>query len=628
MSIKNPTTYGEWWWQQQVDANKAFADDEEEVLKPYIDALLSMFPAVEGLPSSFLAPLQAFGSSGHFANAELGKQILGNQVSGGILSAFEPWLRGIGYAANKDRPNKLVDPTTIMTLGHRGKITPELFAERCGWNGFTPDEAKLLYDEACPYPDILSLVLWARYTTDDNATFTKLQEKMDIPDDEFQIWEFLSRIRLTASELQSLVVRGYMTQDQAFMELVRDGYNRDDASAVLDLGYGIPNANILLQAALLRGDSWASLGEQIGYSGIHPDYQDDYINAVLAKPDPPELIRYMLRHDPNLSELEPELRKLGIHPDYLRVFRELAYPVPPIGDIITMAVREAFTPSIAGRFGQYDDYPSDLTKYAAMNGIDETWCQRYWAAHWSLPSPQQGYEMFHRGIISHDDLVMLMRALDIMPFWRDKLIEMAYRPLPRIDVRRMYTIGVLSESEVEKAYRDVGYSEENAKRLRDFVVKNTIQSQSGLTVGKIVTAYKNGYTDRSGAYSAVLDLGIKPQQASDIMERADLQLQWQGKKDTIAAIAAQYKEEVIDENTARSQLHGLRIPSDKVDNYIKRWTKDGIDAKKTLWTKADTLALLAGGIITSSRARQELTALGYNSERANALISKATAKEE
>ena len=627
MSIANPTTYAEWFWQQQVDANKTFADEEEKALKPYIDSILASFPVVDGLPASFLAPLQSFGSAGHFANAELGKQLLGNQISGGILSAFEPWMRGIGYAANKDRPNKLVDVGTMMTLGHRGKVIPELFAERCGWNGYTPDEAKLLYDEACPYPDVLSLLLWARYTTNDTSTFTKLQSKMDIPDDEFQIWEFLSRIRLTSGELQALVARGYMSQDDAYMELIRDGYNREDAQAVLDLGFHIPDANVLLQDALLRGQSWDTLVETLGYAGVHPEYRDAYINAVLAKPNPAEMIRYMLRTDPNLSGLEDELRKLGIHPEYLSVFRQLAYPVPPIGDMITMAVREAFSPAIAGRFGQYDDYPTDLTRYAAMNGISEEWAERYWAAHWSLPSPQQGYEMFHRGIITREELVLLMRALDIMPFWRDKLIEMAFKPLTRVDVRRMYTIGVLTEAEVEKAYKDVGYSEENARRLRDFVVKNTIQSQSGLTVGKIVTAYKNGYADRSSAYNAVLDLGIKPQQASDIMERADLQLRWQSTKDAIAAIQSQYKEEIIDESTARSQLSNLRLASDKINNLITRWTKDGIAAKKTLWTKADTLALLSAGIITSSRATTELTLLGYNSERAAALIKKAQQTE-
>ena len=81
-------------------------------------------------------------------------------------------------------------------------------------------------------------------------------------------------------------------------------------------------------------------------------------------------------------------------------------------------------------------------------GLPEEQARNYWAAHWELPSAQMGYAMFQRRIIDHETLVMLLKSLDIMPFWRDKLIEMSYNPLTRVDVRRMYGLGVLSEEEV------------------------------------------------------------------------------------------------------------------------------------------------------------------------------------
>ncbi|GAI59226.1 unnamed protein product, partial [marine sediment metagenome] len=45
------------------------------------------------------------------------------------------------------------------------------------------------------------------------------------------------------------------------------------------------------------------------------------------------------------------------------LYKELAYQIPPVADIITMAVREAFTPDIAARFGQYQDFPSELEEW-------------------------------------------------------------------------------------------------------------------------------------------------------------------------------------------------------------------------------------------------------------------------
>ncbi|GAH07016.1 unnamed protein product, partial [marine sediment metagenome] len=75
----------------------------------------------------------------------------------------------------------------------------------------------------------------------------------------------------------------------------------------------------------------------------------------------------------------------------------------------------------------YEDYPKPLETWAAKKGLSKEWSQRYWAAHWSLPSASQGFEMLHRGIINQSDLNMLLRALDVMPFWREKLTGIAYR---------------------------------------------------------------------------------------------------------------------------------------------------------------------------------------------------------
>jgi len=621
MSIEYPETFGEAFWEPQVRATKQYADDEEKALEAYVHALVGLVPHVEGLSLDFLAPLQDFGTTGHFANAELGKQVLGSHVSSGIMSAFEPWLRGIGYAANKDRPNKLIDVDQIMTLGHRRKIIPDVFADRVGWNGFTADEAKMAYDASSPYPDTLSLLQWARYTTDDNATFTKFQSKMDISDEEFQIWDFMGRLRLNENHMHELVTRGYMTREQAVDELVRDGYQRFDAEAVIDLGYAIPSPALLLQTALLKGSSYAESAQQVTLGGIHPDYADAFIDGVLTRPDPTTIIRYLLRQDPSLGTLDNELRRIGVHPSYFDMYKELSYPVPPVSDLITMAVREAFSPQIAGAFGQYEDYPTDLTKYAAMNGLSEEWSRRYWAAHWNLPSPQQGFEMLHRGVIDEAQMNLLLRALDVMPFWRDKLMQISYNPLTRVDVRRMYSLGVLSESEVREAYQNAGYTRENADRLREFTVRQTSASQSGMSAGKIVTAYKNGFTNRQDAYNAISRLGIRPQTVSDIMESADTQLEWQRKKDGIASIKNRYKQEIINEGQARVELSSLRIDSTKIDNLINQWVADGEKEHGTLLSKTDVLTLTKKGLITQQRAKQELTLLGYTSERANLLLA-------
>lgn len=628
MSIANPQTYAEWFYYQQVDANKTFADDEEKLLAPLLQAIFGMVSDLEGFPPEIAAIFGAVGTPGHFGLSSVAKESLGSAGNAGLGAGLSPFLRALGYAANKKFPSARIDFPTAVSLAHKGKITPELFNSRSLINGYEEAESRLLYEDAAPYPDMISLMQWARYTSDASDVFTLAQSKMDVPDDEMRIWEFLSMLRMTVPEIQQLYLRQYMSKEQARLELRRDGYRDFDAEAILDLAYTVPNPAILVQARLLNDADNTALEEAIALGGVHPDYAGEFLSALMIKPNPSDWIRYKLRIDPHLSDLEQELKRLGIHPAFSDVYKTLAYPVPPIGDMITMAVREAFSPEIAGRFGQYEDYPSELTRFAAMNGIDEEWSRRYWAAHWSLPSPQQGFAMYQRGIITQDELNLLLRALDIMPFWRHKLTELAYNPLTRVDVRRMYRLGVLTQDGVDKAYRDAGYSPENAKRLSEFVVRDTVQSQSGLSVSKIVTAYKNGYATRQDAYSAIQNVGVRSENIDDILNNADRQLAWQRVKDGIAAIRNQYKQELITEPEARSQLSNLRLDGQKIAGLLAQWEADGVKEQKTLWTKADTLAMLKKGIVSQARASKELTALGYNPERANALIQLAGTTEK
>lgn len=621
MSIKNPTTYAEWYWANQVDAQETFADNVEKSLDPYVKGLWDLVSGFEGIPPIISSMIQAFGTPGHQGLASMGQMAAGTAATGVVSEGLSPFLRGLSYVINAAKPNKLLDLSSAASLRNRNILPRDLFEDLGKANAFDPLISQAFYRATLPYPGINDLLTWARYTSDATGTLELLKTKMDIVDEDYPIWDFLTQLRLSIGEVQSLFVRGYMTESDARIELARNGYRPQDIDAVLDMAGTIPNPSIMLQNGLLQGDSTEEIKASLQIAGLHKDYLDTFINSVLAKPNPSDMIRWRLRTDPNLTELDADLRKLGIHPDYIGVLRELAYPVPPIGDMITMAVREAFSPDIASRFGQYEDYPSDLTRFAAMNGLTEEWTKRYWAAHWSLPSPQQGFEMFHRGIISHDELALLMRALDIMPFWRDRLIQAAYKPLTRVDVRRMYALGVLSETEVDKAYRDVGYSQENAGRLRDFVVRSTVQTQSGMSVSKIVTAYKNGLTDRNTAYGLIGTLGVRPQNVSEILEAADRQLAWQQTKDAIAAISNQYKQGLYTDVEAREQLSRLRLDGNKITNLIARWERDGAKEHKTLWTKADVLTMLKKSLIGESRASQELGLLGYNAERTQVLIA-------
>ena len=100
--------------------------------------------------------------------------------------------------------------------------------------------------------------------------------------------------------------------------------------------------------------------------------------------------------------------------------------------------------------------------------------------------------MLHRDIVDDQELEMLLTALDIMPFWREKLIKLSYNPLTRVDVRRMHAMGVLEDDGVFDSYRAVGYSPENAELMLDFTKRYNSDETTGLTRASVQKSYRIG----------------------------------------------------------------------------------------------------------------------------------------
>jgi len=377
---------------------------------------------------------------------------------------------------------------------------------------------------------------------------------------------------------------------------------------------------LLVQGDLLQEKSDADIIKDISIADINPAYARNYLDAILTKPSSQDIIAYQLRQDPELNNLEKELRRIGIHDNYHPLYKELAYQIPPVADIITMAVREAFTPAIAEKFGQYEDFPEPLKEWAGKKGLAPEWAERYWASHWSLPSPLQGFEMLHRGIINQDELNMLLRALDIMPFWRDKLTGIAYKRLSRVDIRRMYGLGVLTEKDVYESYLELGYNERDSERMTDFTIKQILASQSKFTANDVISAYSKYMISRSDARTLLIDIGVKPENVEFVILTAEYKREWALTDARISAIRNLYKKEVYNENQARAELLKLDMTAERVDVLMEQWYIDEKDKEPRYWTTAQVLSFIKAEIITAERGKQELKAIGYDDEHITAYM--------
>lgn len=322
-------------------------------------------------------------------------------------------------------------------------------------------------------------------------------------------------------------------------EMAKYGYNTQASQIILETNRPLPSLGII-QEAYLRG----------------------YISETI--------------HD-------TYLRKYGFSDKDIALQKALYYVIPPLSDIIRMAVREAFTPEIAEKFGQYQDLPDIFTEWAAKQGLSKEWAERYWAAHWDLPSISQGFEMLHRRIIDENELKLLMRALDVMPFWRDKLIQLSYAPYTRVDLRRMYSMGILSEQDVYNAYRDLGYDDAKARNLTEFTVRyyapeeeTTLDQYRTLTRSIYLQAYKKGVITADEALRYLIQIGYREDDARLLLAIADAELMLEYEKaDTIPMrtqttnlIIDAYKRGLLLASEVRDTLLALNYSTEEIDWYI------------------------------------------------------------
>ena len=621
MSMSEPATYGEDYFASWMEARREQDEVDGEDFIQYIPHMFNIPGLAETMPGDFLQKWNALIASPSTGLGAVGGRFLSEIADNIVGKLLDRSLQRFNHATAAWFDDATMPPEIAMRLARRKRVTPEFLKQRFLHEAVGSMEAEVWYaDSAQPIP-LGEWFRWARYHGEPSNTWGTLEEHIDIDAADFPIWNWLSEAHFTTGQVAELYNRDIMSASWQDIELQRLGWSGGDIPLIKELSWTIPNAMILMQGNLLARNNDAAIMSDLGHGDIHPDYRQKYFDAVRTKPASIDLVAYHLRQDDGLRNLDDDLRRVGVHPDFFNVYRELAFPIPPVADLITMAVREAFSPEVAQRFGQYEDFPEPFEDYARQKGMSAEWSKRYWAAHWNLPSPQQGFEMLHRGVIDQGDLELLLRAQDVMPFWRDKLIQIAYRPLTRVDVRRMYKEGVLDEDQVLAAYLDQGYNDKNAERMTEYTIRQTLASMAKFSSVDILRSYSTGIIRRSEASDLLGRIGVRSTDIGTILDYAAYKRDWDITQDRITAIGNLYRKKVYNEAQAENQLGRLNLPSEQSRLLLDRWYTTKKEKAPATWTKAETLKFIEAKTITMERGIIELERIGYDQEHIDAYLT-------
>lgn len=424
------------------------------------------------------------------------------------------------------------------------------------------------------------------------------------------LFKKLFKNKIPFNELVQLKLRGKITEplfEQGLRDLALDNF---DIQMLKGLIYRVPEITDSVTAFFRGSITEIKLKEIAEQNGVPQEFLDIIIAANRKLLEIMDIRAVYYRAGKGDDWLDKALSMQGYSPETISEIKEILPYFPAVPDLIRFAVREVYTPDIVSKYGQLEDLPPKFLEEAKKAGLPAEQAKNFWAAHWELPSVLMGYEMFHRDVISEDDLKTLMRTLDIMPYWRDKLIQISYNPLTRVDVRRMYGLGVLNEEEVFKSYKAIGYNDDNARKMTEFTKLYGQAAEKNLTKTDVLEGYQRKYFSYQETLDFIMSLGYDQVEAEYYISKIDYKEEKERKTDTIDLFKDMYTKGIVDDNIVIQELAKYGVTTPEINYYLSKWSLSKI-GKVTLPSVTDLKNWLKGKIVSRETFIQEMANLGY-----------------
>lgn len=368
--------------------------------------------------------------------------------------------------------------------------------------------------------------------------------------------------------------------------------------------------------------------EQNGYCW---EPQKRILQVGRSKPTPLELIQLVRRGLISEAQFDSGMRELGYLESQVRNnFRQLGFQPPPQSDIVRMMVRDADDNGLAEYFqmdtGFTDKYQDQLKEWARWQGISDKAMQYTWRAHWTIPSPTQLFEMYHRNsrlradnpaYTSYEMVVKALEQQDILPFWIPKLLATSYRRMRLVDVKRAYQIGAIDRDRVKEFYRELGYNEENATVLTTFAEKEKIKAGHS---HKSTRQYIAGVIDEGTLRKDLSDDGFRDPILSGIVERAYSQFKRRVNKACVSHLKRRLMHAELTAEQVTDRLIKTGLDRRQVEAMVDAWKCESESAGKE-YTAAQIMHYLTTGLIDPLEAMKRLKRIGYTEQDAARIIT-------
>jgi len=393
----------------------------------------------------------------------------------------------------------------------------------------------------------------------------------------------------------------------------------------------------------MRGEiSAKEYTEKMKEHGYDEQKSELYFQAAKKLLDARELVIAKWRGYLAPTDFYKEMEKLGYDTDKANMIEAVAKFYPSVEDFIRFAVRDVFNDERVKKYELDKEYPQQIEQYAKKAGVDPDILKWYWRAHWELPGVTEVLRMVNMlqpavldtklpdgttygdkyrdfGLdpskikTDYSDLDEYLAMADISPFWRDRIKALTFPPLTRVDLRRIYELGLISDDELRARLLELGYSLKDAERLMQFYKMMKHKEGRDLTRSMIVKGYLDKLLTKDMAIEYLQNLGYDKDEAEFIIQLAETEQAHKEIKDQIKLYEELYIRGAITEDEFKQKLQDLNISLTKMEYELEKAKMKKQKAVK-LPSKEDMIKWLKLGIIDEDTFRNLMSQRGYSDQ--------------
>lgn len=255
-----------------------------------------------------------------------------------------------------------------------------------------------------------------------------------------------------------------------------------------------------------------------------------------------------------------------------------------------------------------------------------------WIAHWEHPSFRQFSEMFHRvDAVDEDTFETWARLVELPPFWREAFKEITHRKITRVDLRRFWKLGVITdEEELKERYEEIGYNDEDAEAMVEFTKQfykdpeeqekrdsdRLADQLDGVTRATIEESLREGRIGEEKARQLFKGIGLGEIATEFFINQTLFEKEQDEIDNEIDIIEEEFTTGTIGFNEADTRLDNLGIRSNRKDRLLREWQLDR-DKSNSLPSKSDLQDFIKKGIITEEEFRDVMSKKGFSTKHIN-----------